>query len=231
MIRGRSAGGAKSHVKNCFAGLLIFALTMLCPIIFWTTACGGETDSISKIPSGNVLILNSYHRGFHWSDREQSLIVKELHRNKLDDQPVIEYMDCRHYSGGKYLDQLRALYREKYHGRKFSLVVALDDPAFIFAIKYHAELFGEVPIVFCGVGNFREAMLAGDKHVTGIVDKADPAGTIEVMLRLHPHTREILILHDTRPQASQSSKILRRCCPALPGVSGSDSTTTWYWMT
>ena len=44
--------------------------------------------------------------------------------------------------------------------------------------------------------NFKPELLAADTRVTGIIDTADPAGTLEVMLRLHPQAREILILHD-----------------------------------
>ncbi|MBU1966121.1 MAG: PAS domain S-box protein, partial [Proteobacteria bacterium] len=76
------------------------------------------------------------------------------------------------------------------------MVIAMDNPALEFAIDNQAELFGNAPIVFCGINNYTPSLLKGRSEVTGIVEAVDLAGTIEVMLRLHATTQEIFSPHD-----------------------------------
>ena len=105
--------------------------------------------------------------------------------------PVIEYLDLKRLPDGRHLAELKKLFRLKYQNKKFSVVIAMDNPALEFAIDNQAELFRNAPIVFCGINNYTPSLLKGRTDVTGIVEAIDIAGTIEVMLRLHPATREI----------------------------------------
>jgi len=72
----------------------------------------------------------------------------------------------------------------------------MDNPALDFAIDNQADLFGNAPIVFCGINNYTHSLLKGRSDVTGIVEAIDIAETIEVMLRLHPATQEIFSPND-----------------------------------
>ena len=110
--------------------------------------------------------------------------------------PVIEYLDLKRLPDGRHLAELKQLFRRKYQNKKFSVVIAMDNPALEFAIDNQAELFRNAPIVFCGINNYTPSLLKGRSDVTGIVEAIDIAGTIEVMLRLHPAAREIFSPHD-----------------------------------
>jgi len=98
--------------------------------------------------------------------------------------------------GGEHLEELTRLLRIKYHDQNLSLVITLDNPALEFIMKDQMKLFGNSPVVFCGINDFRPAMIKGHSNVTGRAENIDIRGTIEVMLRLHPAAREILVLHD-----------------------------------
>ncbi|MBU3931830.1 MAG: PAS domain S-box protein, partial [Proteobacteria bacterium] len=143
-----------------------------------------------------ILILNSYHPGFAWSDDEQAGIIDVFRRKDKNWLPVIEYLDLKRLPDGKHLAELKKLFRQKYQNKKFSVVIAMDNPALEFAIDNQAELFGNAPIVFCGINNYTSSLLKGRSDVTGIAESLDIAGTIEVMLRLHPATQEIFSPHD-----------------------------------
>ncbi|MBI4634212.1 MAG: PAS domain S-box protein [Deltaproteobacteria bacterium] len=173
-----------------------YVIVLLCSFFVWTSAFGSETQPPGKITDASILLLNSYHPGFYWSDGEQAAIVNELQNKGLIKLPIIEYLDYKRLLRGEHLAELQALFRKKYQGKRLSVLIALDGPALNFAIKHHRDIFGNVPLVFCGVSDFKSSMLAGDTRATGVVDTSDPAGTIELMLRLHPKTREIFVLHD-----------------------------------
>jgi PAS domain S-box-containing protein len=156
----------------------------------------------ATVPSGHatarqeILILNSYHPGYAWSDDEQAGVIDVCRAKDEKGFPVIEYLDLRRLPDGKYLAELKNLFRIKYQNRKFSVIVAIDNPALEFAIDNQVALFKNAPIVFCGINNYTPSLLKGHTNVTGIVEAVDIAGTIEVMLHLHPDAREIFCLND-----------------------------------
>ena len=143
-----------------------------------------------------ILILNSYHPGFAWSDDEQAGIIDVFRGKDKNWLPVIEYLDFKRLPDGRHLAELKQLFHSKYQNKKFSVVIAMDDPALKFAIDNQAELFRKAPIVFCGINNYTPSLLKGHPDVTGIAESINLAETIEVMLRQHPAAREIFIPHD-----------------------------------
>ncbi len=160
-----------------------------------------HADEVTE-PSDNgsalqeVLILNSYHPGYAWSDDEQAGIIDVLQGKDKNWLPVIEYLDLKHLPDGRHLAELKQLFHLKHQYKKFSVVIAMDNPALEFAIDNQVELFRNAPIVFCGINNYTPSLLKGRSEVTGIEEAIDLAGTIEVMLRLHPAAHEIFVPHD-----------------------------------
>ncbi len=178
---------------------LSVALLVVASLLFGTPLRGSDIKPAVAIPEGKVLILNSYHQGYQWSDIELASIVETLDHNKFDSAPAIEYLDYRRHPAGEHAAELKALFRKKYQAKHFSLIVAMEYPALDFARKNQADLFHGAPIVFCGIYNAGTVRLAGNERITGVVSPLDRVGTIETMLKLHPQTREILVLHDYTP--------------------------------
>jgi hypothetical protein len=56
-------------------------------------------------------------------------------------------------------------------------------------------------------------MLNGRSEVTGIVEAIDLAGTIDIMLRLHPATREIFVPHDYTVTGLEATKAIEALIP------------------
>ena len=171
-----------------------YLLTML--FFFVGTPLSGGVAAAEDDPTKNVLILNSYHPGYAWSDEEQAGIVDTFRARNPNWLPYIEYLDCKRFPIAEHLRELGAIMDNKYRDVKFSLVIAMDDPALEFVLNNRTKLFENIPIVFCGINNFTPAMLVGHSNVTGIAENIDIGGTIEAMLGLHPDCREILVLHD-----------------------------------
>jgi signal transduction histidine kinase len=94
---------------------------------------------------------------------------------------------------------LREYYAKKYRDRKLDLIVGMMGPAFDFLLRHGDGTFPGVPIVFCGAdaADIQGTALPG--HVTGILVKRVFAPTIDVLLRLQPETRRIVVVAGTSP--------------------------------
>ncbi len=143
-----------------------------------------------------VLILNSYHLGYSWSDNEMRGIMETLLKADPQVQPLIEFLDCKHYPGMEHFDRIRDLFLHKYRGKDFPVVIAADNPALEFALKYRPQLFPRAAIVFCGINGFTPDMIAGQRNITGIAELLDVAGTLNLALKLHPGTKQVYVVHD-----------------------------------
>lgn len=145
-----------------------------------------------------VLLLHSYHKGYVWSDDISKTIEKEFSKNKNIELTTV-YMDTKHIADPIYLDKLAALYKERFKTRTFDLIIASDNNAFDFTIRYHNYLFENLPVLFCGINNFDKALLDENnmkKYMTGVVEQVDLEKNFELIKDLHPNINKLLIIND-----------------------------------
>jgi len=146
-----------------------------------------------------VLILSSYHRGLTWTD---SIVtgIESILKSEKEGRGIelfYEYMDTKRYHGEQYFKKLYALLDEKYRAERFDAMIVADNDAFDFARAHaHEKLFRSIPVVFCGVNNYKDAMLRGFDRFTGVAEDTDVKGTIAIALQLHPHATQILVVGD-----------------------------------
>jgi hypothetical protein len=80
-----------------------------------------------------ILILNSYHHGYKWTDDSAS-IISEL-------KPASEHLRFILNTwvpmdrNSSYMERLRDLYRQKYKSIQFKLILATDNDALEFSVK------------------------------------------------------------------------------------------------
>jgi PAS domain S-box-containing protein len=144
-----------------------------------------------------VLLLNSYHPGYQWTDDETRGVLAEIGGSPKDIQVNIEYMGTKWANSPAYFEQLRQAYATKFQKVPFDAIVATDDDAFRFLLQYRDAIFGRVPTVFCGVNNFDPRQLAGHDLYTGVNEVADFRGGLDLVLRLHPATRRVTVISDS----------------------------------
>ena len=144
----------------------------------------------------DILILNSYHQGYEWTD----LIVDGIRQTfrEYHQDPVfhIEYMDTKRVKTTDYLNQYRDLLQLKYSNGPIDAVIVSDDNAFQFMLKHHENLFKYIPMVFCGVNRFSPSMIQKSPWCTGVVQHADIKATIDLAVTLHPDARHLVVLSD-----------------------------------
>ncbi len=144
-----------------------------------------------------VLILNSYHPGYQWTDGETSGVLAALGGSPKDIQVYVEYMGTKWASAPNYFQQLRDAYATKFRKLRFDVIVATDDDALRFLLDNREVVFGKIPTVFCGVNNLDPDQLRGHELYTGVNEVADIRGGLDLALRLHPFTRRVAVISDS----------------------------------
>ena len=81
----------------------------------------------------NVLIINSYSKGFYWTDGECEGILNTLN-SEANIVKYVEYMDWKRYNSEDNLNKLYEYYKYKYSGKKIDLIITTDDAALKFAV-------------------------------------------------------------------------------------------------
>lgn len=152
--------------------------------------------SFGLAPSGgtkNVLLLNSYHQGFMWTDSLTSGIMDAL-RKYPEINLYVKNLDAKKFDQAKF-ELERNYLREKYAGVVFSGVITTDNDALDFMFKYGEELFPKAPVVFTGVSNTDDYHLQRSRFY-GFEETSGTDGVIEMVKRLLPKARRLLVVCD-----------------------------------
>jgi GAF domain-containing protein/ABC-type uncharacterized transport system substrate-binding protein len=172
-------------------------------------------NAVAQEPVPHVLVLHSYHRGLSWTDGVMQGMQEVFAESDLDPEVYVEYMDTKRFAPDEeYYQGLYSLYWRKYRDAPLDLVLISDNNAFDFVLKYHETLFPGIPIVFCGINFFEDEMLAGvEDTFTGVVEDVDITDTLDLMLRVHPDTRQIVVVNDATTTGQVYQRLLREITP------------------
>jgi len=165
---------------------VIFFLSFLHVILF----------SQNNKPHKNILVLHSYNKSMSWVTNIDKAIDDILQPNKNNYILHREYMDTKRIFTKEYLQNLKTLYKNKYKNIKFDLILASDNNAFYFLRKNRNELFGDVPVSFCGVNFFQDSDLKGYINYTGAAEIFNAKKTVDMALRLNPNIKNIYVVND-----------------------------------
>ena len=144
-----------------------------------------------------VLILNSYSPGYKWTDDIIEGIAAATREARLNVSLQHEFMGTKRYFDQQYLRLLFEMYKHKFRQSRFDVIIATDNDAFDFLVKYRDTLFPGTPVIFCGVNQFDPAQLHGAKGFTGVNELVNIKATLDLALKLHPKTRQIVVINDT----------------------------------
>ncbi len=177
-------------IKNIFIG------TILCicfAFIFYINSMISNADINPK----KVLIINSYNKGFKWTDSQTDEIMNTLRKDGASIEIFVEYLDWKHHPHKESLEILKELYKHKYGEIPIDMIITTDDAALEFAIENRKELFRDAPISFSGV--FKEKadiLLEGTENITGVYEVIDSYGTLQLALKINPNISDIYLIYD-----------------------------------
>ncbi|ACZ12294.1 ABC transporter substrate binding protein [Sulfurospirillum deleyianum] len=151
----------------------------------------------SFLHANEILLLHSYNKGLKWSDGISKGVEDEMKKHPQFELTT-EYMDSKKIESENYLEELLILYRKKFSQRRYKAIIAADNYAYEFALKYHQELFVDTPVIFCGVENFNPKDITPyhKPYFTGVVEYKDIRKNLELIYQLFPATKMVYIISD-----------------------------------
>ena len=184
--------------------LWLFCLIVLHTTLFWHPSTSAS-DRKQK-----VLILHSYHQGLEWTDNITAGI-NEIFKNYHDRYELCyEYLDTKRNFGLDYSGKLIQYLKAKKQAVPYNVIIVSDNNALNFIKDNRESLYPGIPIVFCGINNFSDALILGMDQITGVVEKTDYEKTIEIMKKIHPEKRKVLVILDRTPTGNAIYQEMKR---------------------
>jgi signal transduction histidine kinase len=122
-------------------------------------------------------------------------LVRTLRSNSNEPIEVYrEAMDLSRFSSTSYKTLLRDFLRTKYADKKIDIAVAIMAPAFEFLLANGDLIFPGTPIVFCGLDKRQLGPGPLPPNVYGVLIEREFAPTLELALRLHPTTENVVVV-------------------------------------
>ncbi len=169
-----------------------------CLIVLYILTCLTSINLYSEnTPVGErqkVLLLNSYHKGYLWTD-EVTRGVEETFAGKEIDLHI-EFMDTKRQFDPVYLDLLGQLLSRKHDRFNYDVVITSDNNAYDFFMDRGRQIFKNTPLVFCGLNYLMKDELRDVTGITGVNEKANISGNLELIKQLHPECNRIVIITD-----------------------------------
>ncbi|OEU66867.1 MAG: hybrid sensor histidine kinase/response regulator [Desulfovibrio sp. S3730MH75] len=168
----------------------IFTTFALIVLIFLSTVSMAESEK------KNILFLNSYQNGYAWSDDILEGAREVLNSSGMVVDMHIEYMDTKRFKSEEFMEILHSYYAFKYKDYKFSAIIVSDNNALNFMLKYQDSFFPGVPVIFCGINDFKPEQIEGKSNYAGVLENPDIGANVELALKFKKGLKKIVIVGD-----------------------------------
>ena len=159
-------------------------------LLIQTTSVFALNNEEKKI---EILFISSFDSNFISIEDQLNGIKKELNNNA---HIIIEYMNSKTFNSAENEETFYNLLKyslENYD--KIDAVIAGDDDATEFCIKYRDTLFKDIPISFLGVQDFDRLNRALEcELVSGVSEVESIKANIELIKTLHPNVDTITFI-------------------------------------
>ena len=143
----------------------------------------------------HILIINSYHQTFHWTDEIVTSAVETIRKKIPDAEIYIEYMDSKRFPDYTNINAFLKSLESKYTHNEPGVIIVSDDAAFDLLKKFSGRIFPGVPVVFCGVNDIKSTENL-PQNFSGIIENLDIPGNIDLIKKLFPETKYIAAITD-----------------------------------
>lgn len=208
-------------MKICYTVYVVIIYTKMKKILLiFSIICVFFNQSYSSNKQKNVLLLNSYHNGYSWTDRLTLAIKTNLVSDKFEINLSIEYLDSKRIKpDSEYFHLIKEFLSEKYKNTIFDLIITSDDDAFYFLLKYHDELFPNVPVISCGLGIKNKQLVDKNKYFTAVYDDFFNDESFFNSLKLLPEYKNIVFISDVTTTGKSSMETMKKLTDTLKEIS------------
>ncbi|WP_293264595.1 ABC transporter substrate binding protein [Neptunomonas sp.] len=173
-----------------------------------------------------VLVINSYHQGFPWSDGIYSGFKKALDEAGFPIDLHVEYLDTKRFPIKTMFPLVASVLAEKSVSH-FDVIVVTDNNALSFLMKYRQSHFAGIPVVFVGVNSYSEYLIGNDKLITGIAETTAPDANYKLLMSMHPDMTEVVLLSDATPTGLAEQKRFKLAAQQYKSTFSTRSISDW----
>ncbi len=188
--------------------ILRTALVVLCLILPGNALHAENPTNTEKRP---ILLLNSYHKGFPWTDEITRGVEETLIKEGVDLH--IEYMDTKRQFDTAYQSLVSELLSLKHRNHRYDVIIASDNNAFNFLKERREKIFGTTPVVFCGVNYLQKSEIKGLSGFTGVNEQADLGSNLALIRRLHPKRNRVMVVTDNTTTGKRIQEEIEKLRP------------------
>lgn len=189
---------------------------LLCLVIVLSTVSAANAADAGR--AKRVLMIATASRfspGLGVAERNIVATVRRLIPARIEFYS--EYLDIIRFPTKSYGRLFRDYLHEKYAGQRPDLLILIYVGHLMVAEKFLSEFFPGVQILVAGLTEEEIPIDQLGSHVSGMAQRTDLRGTMELILRLQPETRRIVVIGGT----SEVDRItLRRAEAAARSVAG-----------
>jgi len=120
----------------------------------------------------------------------------------------VEYLDTRRRPGAENLAPERERLLRKYKGAALDLVISSDDDATALLAGPGSPMFGDTPVVFCGVSGTDLVSRLPRARFTGLIEVFQLDVLLNRMLELFPSTSRVVVVTDSAPSNAAHRQLL-----------------------
>jgi len=192
---------------------LTLALALMLLSVFCTRS------AVAAEEGRKVLILHSYHQEYIWTESIHKALVQTMYTAYPKIDLYVEYLNTKRQSSATMFPIVAENFRRIYSKVRFDIILATDNQALDFMLRYRDELFPKVPVVFCGINNMSTYHLDPATNYTGVSEDLDAVSTIAVALRLNPGTKRLALITDVTETGQINMKVVRKAAEQFPDLS------------
>lgn len=174
--------------------------------------CGG---AVASTPGPDVLFLNSYHPGLGWSDAVLQGVRETMGPHE---QLTVEYLDSKRFEESRVDSVFARLFEYKYRRNPPRVIVASDDYALQFLLRWRDSLFAGIPVVFCGINTYSPELIGGHSGYTGLDQWNHMFETARIITRLLPRTRDVWVVTESSATGTGNRRRLDSLAKASAGT-------------
>ncbi|WP_164091525.1 sensor histidine kinase [Poseidonibacter lekithochrous] len=163
------------------------------------------------LANSSILIINSYHKGYEWSDSVVKGLEKTLSLKENIDTNIL-YMDSKRITSNEYYENLKNLYKVQLKNRKYDLVVAIDRFAYDFVLNYYDDFFTNEKILAVGIENYNKDNTLKynlENKVSALLEKRDLKSNVKLIQKIIPSIKKIYIVNDKSLNAKHTEPLIK----------------------
>jgi PAS domain S-box-containing protein len=191
---------------------------------FLAFAAASKVHGTERQRAKRVLIVSTGSRFSSFPVAEGAIVdrLRELHAAELEFNS--EYLDIVRFPNEQYQRLFRGYLRDKYARDLPDLVVFIFVGKLGTAGDVFSGLFPKAPLVVAGLTEEELPARLLPGRVAGIAQRSDPRGTIELIFRLQPEIRRIVLIGGT---ADVDRHVMSRAQEVARGYAGRAEFEVW----